>query len=158
MYKTVVYTAKTWNFVKRGSQKILLLTVAVQIFAGFTKKHKYWSLFVIKWIFIEKTPWHRCFSVKFLKAPFLHNPSGWLLLVRQVVTYKWHQNDITEAIVVTLMLALNVFLPFAITLEAAIQNNLTKSWDFQEKCLWCCSIIAWNLTKPTLTRWGGLFY
>ena len=38
-----------------------------------------------------------------------------------------------EAIIVTLMLALNVFLSFAITLEAAIQSNLTKSWKFSRK-------------------------
>ena len=30
MYKTVAYTVKTWIFTKRGSQKVLLLTVAVQ--------------------------------------------------------------------------------------------------------------------------------
>ena len=36
----------------------------------------------------------------------------------------------TEAIIVTLMLTLNVFLSFVINLEAAIQNNLTKSWKF----------------------------
>ena len=38
-----------------------------------------------------------------------------------------------EAIIVTLMLALNVLLSFAITLEAAIQNNLTKSWRFSRE-------------------------
>ena len=37
------------------------------------------------------------------------------------------------AIIVTLMLALDVFLSFAITLEAAIQNNLTKSWRFSRE-------------------------
>ena len=38
-----------------------------------------------------------------------------------------------EAIIVTLMLTLNVFLSFAITLEAAIQNNFTKSWRFSKE-------------------------
>ena len=38
-----------------------------------------------------------------------------------------------EAIIVTLMLALNVFFSFAITLDAAIQNNLTKSWRFSRE-------------------------
>ena len=38
-----------------------------------------------------------------------------------------------EGITVNLMLALNVFLSFAITLEAAIQNNLTKSWRFSRE-------------------------
>ena len=38
-----------------------------------------------------------------------------------------------EAIIVTLMLALNVFLSFAITSEAAIQINLTKSWRFSRE-------------------------
>ena len=41
---------------------------------------------------------------------------------------KAYQSDINEAIIVTLMLTLNVFLSFAITLEVAIQNNLIKSW------------------------------
>ena len=48
-----------------------------------------------------------------------------------------------EAIIVTLMLALNVFLSFAITLESAIQNNLTKSWRFSREMSWvefCYSI------------------
>ena len=46
---------------------------------------------------------------------------------------KSNQNDIAEAIIVTLMLTLNVFLSFAITLEAAIQNNFTKSWRFSKE-------------------------
>ena len=33
----------------------------------------------------------------------------------------------------TLMLALNVLLSFAITFKAAIQNNLTKSWRFSRE-------------------------
>ena len=39
----------------------------------------------------------------------------------------------TGAIIVTLMLTLKVFLSFAITLEAAIHNNLTKFWRFSRK-------------------------
>ena len=48
-----------------------------------------------------------------------------------------------EAIIVTLMLALNVFLSFGITLESAIQNNLIKSWRFAREMSWvefCYSI------------------
>ena len=44
----------------------------------FTGKHLCQSLF-----FIKKRLWHRCFSVnfvKFLRTPFLQNPSGRLLL------------------------------------------------------------------------------
>ena len=79
MYKTVVYTVKTWNFVKRDSQKILLLTVAVQIFAEFTKKHQYWSLFVIKWqssylnLYLKSTL-AQMFFCEILKSTFFTQP------------------------------------------------------------------------------------
>ena len=36
----------------------------------------------------------------------------------------------TETIIVTLISTLNIFLFVAITLEAGIQKNLTKSWRF----------------------------
>ena len=42
-------------------------------------------------------------------------------------------NDIKTTTIVTLMLALNVSLSFAITLEAAIENNQTKSWRFSRE-------------------------
>ena len=48
-----------------------------------------------------------------------------------------------ESIIVTLMPKLNLFLSSVITLEAAIQNNLTKSWRFlREMSLveFCCSM------------------
>ena len=79
MYKTVVYTVKTWNFVKRDSQKILLLTAAVQIFADFTKKHQYWSLFVIKWqspylnLYLKSTL-AQMFFCEILKSTFFTQP------------------------------------------------------------------------------------
>ena len=38
-----------------------------------------------------------------------------------------------EAIIVTLMLTLNIFLSFAITFEVAIQNHLRKSWRFSRE-------------------------
>ena len=38
-----------------------------------------------------------------------------------------------EVITVTLMQTLNIFLSVAITFEAAIQNNLSKSWRFSRE-------------------------
>ena len=50
-----------------------------------------------------------------------------------------------EAILVTLMPTL--FLSVAITLEAAIQNNLSKSRKFSEKYMWWSSIIVKPLSS-----------
>ena len=50
-----------------------------------------------------------------------------------------------EAILVTLMPTL--FLSVAITLEAAIQNNLSKSQKFSEKYMWWSSVIVKPLSS-----------
>ena len=63
---------------------------------------------------------------KFLKNLFYSTPLGdyfWLLPKDIKMTS-------IEAVIVTLMPTLNIFLSFAITLGAAIENNLTKSWRF----------------------------
>ena len=73
------------------------------------------------------------FSVKFSKTTFFSTlPGDYFWFVRSLL-----KNDIKmiviEAIIVTLMLEVNVFLSFAITFEAAIQNNLIKSWRFSRE-------------------------
>ena len=55
------------------------------------------------------------------------------LQVTQVVTLRHIKMTSIEAIIGTLMLTLNVFLSFGITLETAIQNNLTKSRRFSRE-------------------------
>ena len=59
------------------------------------------------------------FHTEHLRVPNSGSPGRYL---------KAYQSDIIEAIIVTLMLTLNVFLSFVITLEVPIQNNLIKSW------------------------------
>ena len=102
MYETVVYAVKTWNFTKRDSQNILFLQQPFTVFkkfAEFTKKHQYLEPVRNKLTepllqsLLKKDPAQIFFKWNFLKAPVLHNPSRWLLLVCQVVTWKWHQND-----------------------------------------------------------------
>ena len=144
MYKTVVYAVKTWNFTKRDSQKILFLQQPFTVFkkfTEFTKKHQYLEPLRNKLTepllqsLLKKDPAQMFFKWNFFKAPFLHNPSEWLPPFWFVKSLP--ENDIKmttiEAIIMTLMLALNVFLSFAITFEAAIQNNLTKSWRFSRE-------------------------
>ena len=70
------------------------------------------------------------------KHPLCRTPPGDYVRFLQVVTLTACQNDISRgnnSQIVTLMQTLNVFFSFAITLEAAIQNNLTKSWRFSRE-------------------------
>ena len=115
---------------KRDSQKILLLTVAVskifksvfKNFAEFTKKKKTQILESLcnkvtdplPESLIKKNP-AQIFFCEIFTQPVRVTTSG--SSGRYLKTY---QNDIK----MTLMLTLNVFLSFAITSEATIQNNL----------------------------------
>ena len=119
---------------KRDSQKILLLTVAVskifksvfKNFAEFTKKKKKTQILEslcnkvtdpLPESLIKKNP-AQIFFCEIFTQPVRVTTSG--SSGRYLKTY---QNDIK----MTLMLTLNVFLSFAITSEATIQNNLRKS-------------------------------
>ena len=73
---------------------------------------------------------------KFLKAPFLQNPFGWLLLVFQVITQKhWANNKNFNANIEHIFVFCDTYYSsmFMIALEAAIQNNLTKFWRFSKE-------------------------
>ena len=49
----------------------------------------------------------------------------------------------TDAIIVTLVPTLNTFLSVAVTLEAAIENNVTRSWRFSRKM----SVVGFRRSK-----------
>ena len=53
-----------------------------------------------------------------------------------------------EVITVTLMQTLNIFLSVAITFEAAIQNNLSKSWRFSREI----SVVEFRYTETIVFR------
>ena len=70
-------------------------------FAKFTGKHQSQNLFfnkvtgVMPKALLKKRLWHRCFPVnfsKFLRAPFLHNTSGRLLLDKCLIVHR----DVTK--------------------------------------------------------------
>ena len=123
---------------KRDSQKILLLTVAVskifksvfKNFEEFTKKKTQILESLCNKVtdplpesLIKKTP-AQIFFCEIFTQPVRVTTSG--SSGRYLKTY---QNDIK----MTLMLTLNVFLSFAITSEATIQNKLRKSWRFSRE-------------------------
>ena len=142
MHKTVVCAVNTWNFTKTDSRKILLLTAA---FHSFLKINRIYQKTPIleslcnkvtapAWIFITKRPGTDVFFCEIFKKHLFYTtlPGDYFWFVQPLL-----KNDIKmtiiEAIIVTLMLEVNVFLSFAITFEAAIQNNLIKSWRFSRE-------------------------
>ena len=66
------------------------------------------------------------------KHPLYRIPPGDYVRFLQVVTLTGYQNGISRGNN-SQIVTLNVFFSFAITLEAAIQNNLTKSWRFSRE-------------------------
>ena len=76
------------NF-RRSHQRCSVRKGVFKNFAKFTKKYLSQNLFFNKVsglrpvTLLKKRLWHNCFTVKFakfLRAPFLQNTSGWLLL------------------------------------------------------------------------------
>ena len=139
MYKTVVYTVKTGNFTKRDSQKILLVTAAVHFFKKICRIYKRTTILEflcnkvtehLPEFLLKKDPAQMFFLWNFQKnLLYTTPPSDYFWFVR-LLPKNYIKMTTIEEIIVTLILALNVFLSFAITLEAVTQNNPTKSWRF----------------------------
>ena len=120
-------------------EKILLLIAAVHFFKKICRIYKRTTILEFLWnkvterlpeFLLKKDPAQMFFLWNFQKhLLYTTPPSGYFWFFRSL-----SKNDIKmttiEAIIVTLILALNVFSSFAITLEAVTQNNLTKSWRF----------------------------
>ena len=120
-------------------EKILLLIAAVHFFKKICRIYKRTAILEFLWnkvterlpeFLLKKDPAQMFFLWNFQKhLLYTTPPSDCFWFFRSL-----SKNDIKmttiEAIIVTLILALNVFLSFAITLEAVTQNNLTKSWRF----------------------------
>ena len=74
-----------------------------------------------------------CDFCESFKSTFSTEPSGYYFWSFRSLPNGHIKMTSIEAITLTLILTLNVFLSFAITLEAAIQNNLIKSWRFSRE-------------------------
>ena len=86
----LVFFSPNLENIEAATRRVLFKKGVLENFARFTGKHLCHSLFFNKvaglrpTTLLKKRLWHRCFLVnfaKFLRAPFLHNTYGRLLLI-----------------------------------------------------------------------------
>ena len=124
MYKAVVaYTVKTWSFTKRDSQNTLNSSRSqfLKVSQNLQKNTNTGvSQDPLPEFLLKKRPRHRCFSVKFLKHLFYTTPPGGYFWFVTLLPINWGNKS-------------DWMYFFATTLEAVIQNNLTKSWQISRQ-------------------------
>ena len=120
-------------------EKILLLIAAVHFFKKICRIYKRTTILEFLWnkvterlpeFLLKKDPAQMFFLWNFQKHLLYTTPPRDCFWFFRSLSKNDIKMTTIEAIIVTLILALNVFLSFAITLEAVTQNNLTKSWRF----------------------------
>ena len=90
---------RIWKIIRSSHQRCSIKKGILRNFAKFTEKHLCQNLFFNKVVGLKMRLWHRCFPVnytQFLRAPFLQNTSGRLLLkfilksfYDEQCNYKW---------------------------------------------------------------------
>ena len=86
----VEFNSSSSSILRHSPSQMFFKIGVFKIFASFTGKHLYWSLFLIK--FIKNRLQHRCFNVKFakfLRAYFSLEHLWWLVLYSVIALPLW---------------------------------------------------------------------